>query len=137
MKWTDEDLDLALRELGDQELPAAAVTAVRARVLEAVERPRLRWWMWAWAPALGLLAVAFLATRPLTVAPPPLMAAAPAPPAAWAAGEGRTAPPVNIVPAAERPLLEATDIPGLVRVATRDPNIIIYWSFDNGEGDEE
>jgi hypothetical protein len=37
----------------------------------------------------------------------------------------------------ERPLMEATEIPGLVRVATRDPNIIIFWSFDNGEGDEE
>lgn len=136
MKWTDEDLDLALRELGDQELPAAALAAVRARVLECVERPRPRWWMWAWAPALGLLAV-LLWPQPPAVGPPPLLAAAPAPPA-WALVKTELRrEPVIPGPPAERPRLEATDIPGLVRVASRDPNIIIYWSFDNGEGDKE
>jgi hypothetical protein len=133
MKWNDEDLNLALREVGDEELPPAALAAVRARVLEAVERPRLRWWMWAWAPALGLLAALFW-PAPATVAPPPLIATTPAvPAAAWV----RTGKPKPLIVRRERPLLEATDIPGLVRVATRDPNIIIYWSFDNGEGDEE
>lgn len=134
MKWTDEDLDLALRELGDEDVPATGLAEVRSRVLERVKRPRVRWWMWAWAPAAAAVVAVLLWPKPVDVAPPPRVAKAPAVvEAAWVGTEKRKAAPVQ----RERPLLEATDIPGLVRVATRDPNIIIYWSFDNGEGDEE
>lgn len=131
MKWTDEDLDLALRALGDEDVPAAALAEVRSRVLDRVERPRARWWMWAWAPAAGAVVAVLLWPKPVDVAPPPRVAKAPAVvEAAWVGTEKRPAP-------SRPPQLEATEIPGLVRVATRDPNIIIYWSFDNGEGDEE
>ena len=132
MKWTDGDLDLALRELGAEDPPPAALAAVRAGVLDRIRRPR--WWTWTWAPVAAAALAILLWPRPAEIAPPPLVAIAPAvPAAAWVKTEKPKPPAVR----RERPLLEATDIPGLVRVATRDPNIIIYWSFDNGEGDEE
>jgi hypothetical protein len=133
MKWTDDELDLALRGLGAQDPPPAALAAVRAGVLDRIRRPR--WWMWTWAPVAAAVVLAVLLwPRPAEIAPPPLLAAAPTvPAAAWV----KTEKPKPQAVRRERPLLEATDIPGLVRVATRDPNIILYWSFDNGEGDEE
>ena len=33
MSWTDDELDLALRDLRDEELPAGAAEAVRAHAL--------------------------------------------------------------------------------------------------------
>ena len=135
MKWTDEDLDLALRDLGEEAMPAAALAEVRGRVLEQVGKRRVRWWMWAWAPAAAAAVVLMLIwPKPVEVEAPPLVAKAPGVvEAAWVGTEKRkpAAAPDGL------PRLEATEIPGLVRVATRDPNIIIYWSFDNGEGDEE
>ena len=133
MKWTDDDLGLALRELGAEDPAPAALAVVRAGVLGRIRRPRMRMWAWAPVAAAGVLAV-LLWPRPAEMAPPPLLAAAPTvPAAAWVKTEKPKPPAVR----RERPFLEATGIPGLVRVATRDPNIILYWSFDNGEGDEE
>lgn len=62
MSWTDDDLDLALRDLKNEELPLGATEAVRARVLSEVSKPaRRRWWLWALAPvaaaALALVVV--------------------------------------------------------------------------------
>ena len=74
MKWSDDDLDLALRDLRDEEIP---VGAVRARVMAQVSRRRsIRWWQWAWVPALaGALFV--LAPKESPVEPLPLVARAP------------------------------------------------------------
>ena len=77
MKWSDDDLDLALRDLREEEIP---VGAVRARVMAQVARRRsIRWWQWAWVPALaGALFV--LAPKESPVEPLPLVARAPGAP---------------------------------------------------------
>ena len=63
MNWNEDDLDLALRALRDEELPAAALTQVRARVLVQVRPPGVRWRRWAWVPALAS-ALAIVAVIP-------------------------------------------------------------------------
>lgn len=51
MSWSDDDLDFALRDLKDAELPLGATAAVRARVLAEVSKSARRSrWVWALAP---------------------------------------------------------------------------------------
>jgi hypothetical protein len=134
MKWTDDDLNLALQDLSQQDPPPAALAALRARVLDRAHRPRPRWWLWTPVPAATLALALFLWPQPPEIAPPPRLALAPpVPEAAWVKTE-RPQPPIL---RRERPRMEATEIPGLVRVATQNPNIVIFWSFDEGTGDEE
>lgn len=135
MNWTDDNLDLALRDLGRQDPPAHALAAVRERVQQQIHRPRLPWWTWTWAPAVAAAALAFvLWPAPPAPAPPALIAIAPPVPAIAWVPPAAPAPPRVRRPA---PRIEPTTIPGYVRVATQDPNIVIFWSFDEGTGDEE
>jgi hypothetical protein len=136
MKWSDDDLDLALRDLRDEEIP---VGAVRARVMAQVARRRsVRWWMWAWVPALAA-ALFVMTPKESPVAPPPLLARAPGPPV--------LAAPVAVVkrPAVVEAAVKATvkavaDAPArtgeteFVKVMTDDPDVVILWAM-NTEGD--
>lgn len=135
MKWTDDDLNLALQDLSQQDPPPAALTALRARVLDRAHRPRPRWWLWTPVPAAAAVALAFvLWPAPPAPAPPALIATAPPVPAiAWVRPAAPAPPRVR----RQAPRIEPTTIPGYVRVATQDPNIVIFWSFDEGTGDEE
>jgi len=136
MKWSDDDLDLALRDLRDEAIP---VGVVRARVMAKVTRRRsIRWWQWAWVPALaGALFV--LAPKERPVDPPPLLARAPGAPV--------LAAPVEVVkrPAAVKAAVKVAvkavvDAPAraseteFVKVITDDPDVVILWAM-NTEGD--
>lgn len=129
MKWNDEDLDLALHELRDEELSAAALTRIRTRVLTHVQRPRAKWWHWAWVPALAaaLAVVAVIPREQPPVEPPPLIAKAPA-----AQPLVRSAPPVRrrIQPAP--PAAETQ----FARILTDDPNVVILWAM-NSKGESQ
>jgi hypothetical protein len=58
----DGELDLLLREMCEEELPAGALAAVRAGVRTRI-RARRRWWLaaWLWAPAAVAVAVLAIA----------------------------------------------------------------------------
>ncbi len=138
MNWNGDDLDLALRELRDEELPLGAVEAVRARVMAEVAAPRRRWWMWAWAPALAaMLLIIWLIPRP-AVPPPPVIAKAPAAPPHSIAGTAATGNESrHIVPATGRervkPVAPASEF---VKLVTDDPDVVILWAM-NSEGDSQ
>lgn len=129
MSWNDAELDLALRELRDEEMPGAALAEVRSRVLAEVQPRRVRWWRWAWVPALAAaLAVAALIPRPpAPVEPPPLLARAPA-----------AQPLVKLAPRQARrpapaPLVRETQF---ARILTDDPDVVILWAM-NTEGEAQ
>jgi hypothetical protein len=135
MKWSDEDLDLALRDLREEEIP---VGAVRARVMARVERRRaVRWWAWAWVPALAA-ALFVMVPREGPVAPPPLVARAPGVPVLAAPVVAAVRKPVVVkaaVKAAVKP--QAPAVVGdseFVKVMTDDPDVVILWAL-NTEGD--
>ncbi|MBN9659043.1 MAG: hypothetical protein J0H49_12740 [Acidobacteria bacterium] len=148
MNWTDDDLDLALRDLKDEELPLGAAEAVRARVLSEISKPsRRRWWWWALAPvlatALVLVAVIPFDRKPLE--PPPLIARAPAAPKldvrppvpAWRQAAAR---PVRHQPKAEpaapaQPVLTTPGETQFVKLITDDPDVVILWAM-NSKGAE-
>ncbi|MGD0580533.1 MAG: hypothetical protein ABSC08_16600 [Bryobacteraceae bacterium] len=58
----DSELDLLLREMREEELPAGALAAVRAGVRERIHARR-RWWFaaWFWAPAAVAVAALVVA----------------------------------------------------------------------------
>jgi anti-sigma factor RsiW len=125
-------LDL-LREAHAEPIAPAAFTAVRARVMERLERRRRRVWLYA-AAAVLLLAVAlyFAPRRPpapvvVAVVPPapvpiPLVAA-PAP------ASRRPRPVRHPKPHPARPLVTEAG-PEMVRLMTDDPNVVIYWLLE-------
>lgn len=152
MSWTDDDLDLALRELKDEELPLGATEAVRARVLSGISKPSpRRWWLWALVPvaaaALVLVAIIPFGTKP--VAPPPLIAKAPAVPKLLTllpvprpapALKPVTARAVRPQPKAEpagqsQPVLSAPGETQFVKLITDDPDVVILWAM-NSKGAE-
>lgn len=129
MSWTDNDLDLALRELRDEEFAPGALEAVRARVMERAAKPRLRWWMWSWAPALAaaLVLIAVIPHAQPVVEPPPLVAAAPAAPLLE-----RSAPPAVKAKPAAPPVRRETETQ-FVKLITDDPDVVILWALDSNE----
>jgi hypothetical protein len=129
MKWTDEDLDLALGGLRDEELAPGAVEAVRKRVREQIEKPRFRWWVWSWVPALAaaLAVFAVMPGRETAVEPPPLLARAPASPVVeplvkkvFRAAPTRVAAPGRVAAETE-----------FVKLVTDDPNVVILWAMNS------
>ena len=122
-----ENLEL-LQAAHAEPLPAAAYSAVRARVMADVSRRRQPWWHWAAGlAAAALVVMVALAMRPLPeIQPlprlalavpraPDVHAAAPAPP--------RSKPRPPVAAAANRQ-------PVLVRLVTNDPDIVLYWIAD-------
>lgn len=129
MKWTDDDLDRALRELGAEDPPPAVLAAVRSGVLGRIRRPR--WWMWTWAPVAAAALAILLWPRPAEIAPPPLIATTPAvPAAAWVKTERRPAP---LSPRRLAPPERQTEF---IRIFTDDPDVVILWSLET-KGDAE
>lgn len=152
MSWTDDDLDLALRDLKDEDLPLGATEAVRARVLSEISKPaRRRWGWWVLAPvaaaALVLVAVIPFSTKP--VAPQPLVARAPAGPALEArrpvttpapAAKSALARAAKAQPKAEpaaitQPVPAAPGETQFVKLITDDPDVVILWAM-NSKGAE-
>ncbi|WP_321476214.1 hypothetical protein [uncultured Paludibaculum sp.] len=153
MSWTDDDLDLALRDLKEEELPLGATEAVRARVLSEVSKPaRHRWWLWALAPvaaaALVLVAVVPFDTKP---APrPPLVAKVPAGPKlesrppvttpapavkAVMARAAKAQPKVDPVASARPEQPASSGETQFVKLMTDDPDVVILWAM-NSKGAE-
>jgi len=129
VNWNDEDLDLALRDLRDEDVPVAALTQVRARVLAEVRPARTKWWRWVWVPALAAALVVVIVPRHQPIIdPPPLLARAPA-----AQPLSRPAPPTlrRVQPAPPRS--EETQF---ARILTDDPNVVILWAL-NTEGESQ
>lgn len=120
----------ALRSL---DLDAAAYTAVRARVMEAV-RPRRRFG-WIWAPASAAL-MACVALIWLTVTPP---LRTPEPPRPLAVVHPvHVEPPVIARPVAvvnkKKPVRKPAPLQA-IKILTDDPNVVIIWLVDDKKGD--
>ncbi len=121
-----DGLDL-LRESHGDSIPAAAYTAVRARVMTEIGRRRAWRFAWACAAAAMLLAVAGLqhGTRV-----EPLRRVAPAPPEAAEVGnlDAAHAHPVPRQRRVRRPAVaQAHNETVLVKLETGNPDIVIYW----------
>ncbi len=150
MSWTDDDLDFALRDLKEDELPLGATEAVRARVLSEVSKPaRRRRWLWALAPvaaaALVLVAVLPFDTKP--VAPPPLVAKAPAAPKLDSQPPVVAPTPAVMARASQaqlkpEPAAGAQPVPAapgdtqFVKLMTDDPDVVILWAMNSSKGAE-
>lgn len=136
-----------LRAAGQEPLPDAYCSAVRARVLATLESRQRPWWRSSWAYGCGAALLAFLWF--LMVPAPPRKTAqsvahrvlpvhqAPAEPAPVAV-------PLPVVsPVRTRPfhatsrrpkvrtLPAATGSPVIVKMLTDDPDVVIYWISDN------
>ncbi len=154
------DLDQVLRELGHDDPPEAAVTALHARVMAACEperglslspdipkpsttadrdcpRPRVPWWTWAWAPVAAAVLAVVLWPQPAPVEPPrPALPAPAASQIAFVRPQPRPKPAARPRPARpEPPEIQPTATPGMVRIATSNPNIVILWSLNEGDGE--
>lgn len=125
-----EENTATLRSL---EPDAAAYTALRARVMSAVQPRRRFAWLWAAAAITAAASVALIwVTAPLRVpeaAPPAAVRfRIPAPPpviAAKAVVTRRKAPVRRPVP---QPLQA-------IKILTDDPNVVIIWLVDEKKGD--
>ncbi len=115
----------ALRAAHAEPLDASAFTAVRARVLDRIDRARRRppsWlgWIGALAAAATVL-ITLLLPRPV---PPPNLVAPPQP---------VLAPPAPVIAPAPKAVSgrkrkSATrPEPLMVKLITDDPNVVIYW----------
>lgn len=138
MTWRDEDLDAAFRGLRDEEPPAAALTALRARVLDKAGRGqgvRMLFWMGLAGAAAMLVLVLLSPRRPAELAslsaspiaapqPPPFALALHRPAATRVA---RVAPPRTP---------KAAPSEEFVRLMTDDPDVVILWAVDS-KGDLE
>lgn len=133
------DLDQALRELGHDDPPEAAVAALHARVMAEVQaaRPRIPWWTWAWAPVAAAVLAVVLWPQAAPVEPPRAALVAPAAPQiAFVRPQPRPKPAARPRPVRpEPPEIQPTATPGMVRIATSNPNIVILWSLNEGDGE--
>lgn len=131
MNWTDDDLNLALRDLREEPLPPGAAEAVRARVLAQLEKPRRRWLRWAWAPALAAsLAIWFaIPGEQPHIAPPPVLAQAPQAPAL-------VPPPAPTLKSTRPRTATRPTETRFVKLVTDDPDVVILWAM-NSEGDAQ
>lgn len=132
MKWSDEDLELALRDLRCDDPPPGALTAVRARVLEQTQRRRAAWWKWSLAPgaaAAAILAVALWPRHSDVILPEPET-----PPVASTTEAPVTPPESRQPPAPVRRktvnLKMAEKQTEFIRLFTDDPDVVIYWSLE-------
>jgi anti-sigma factor RsiW len=173
-----------LKSLADEPIPAAALYAARARVLDEITRPaaigwRLARWGWASAAAAAVLVVALLIAwraqqRPnahphstVAVLTPPsaVIDAAPVLPRSTPSPSASVSPTRERRVASQIPRLSPKDADQLARavvivsrietladvsreiserdvtpeapltrIATDDPNVVIYWQFDSNGG---
>ena len=136
-----------LREAHVADANEAACSAVRARVIAALEQERRPFWRSAWVYtfcALALLIMTFVfwprhrveiahrkvpAPKPLAIADPPIpLEAAPVRVVARVARERR---PRRLVKPTGPPLIAAQpEKPLVVKLVTDDPDVVIYWITD-------
>lgn len=128
---------LAVKSLRGEAPEAAALEAVRRRVLEQIaSEPRVPGFAWGWAWKYGLAGLALAVTgglwwwpSPSREAAPPAMvvelprAPVPAPPPAPAPKRRRVARP-PVVPSE----------PLMLKLVTDDPNVVIVWLIDRNGG---
>ncbi len=127
----------ALRDLRDEAVSEEELRLVRQRVLARVRAEpaaQAGWLRWAWVGAAAVVVVAGLSLwRPRQVeAPPPAVARVEAPAPVLA-----TEPPIAPRPvraARPQPKPKRSAGPLLVRLETADPQVVIYWIFDENGG---
>jgi hypothetical protein len=119
----------ALHSLQAVEIDEAHYTAVRARVMVELGRPRTAWRGLAWIASFAALVLAVAVGWPRKEAaipdPPRMLAAIPKAPLADARGsdKNRSGP--------RKPAVTRTNrTPMTVKLQTSDPNIVIYWIAD-------
>lgn len=152
----DGELDLLLREMRDEELPAAALAAVRAGVRERLHARRLWFAAWLWAPAavaVAALAIAVFVPRVLgPVRGPEVARRAPSvpeiafqripPPAIHR--RNTVISPANhyeitaksrsphgenaVIPRSGEAAVERTEF---IKMYTDDPNVVILWAMNS------
>jgi anti-sigma factor RsiW len=135
------DWRAAVQELGEESVDAAVLESVRARVMARVaQRPGRRTIAWRIRTPLAYAAAAVVVAlllwpqwMPRDVAPPlapvaAIPAAPPAPRIVWA----KDAPRVR----RRAPVLVATSEPLLMKIATADPSVVIYWIVEGRQKGE-
>lgn len=119
-----EDWQEILHAAHNEPIDAAHYTAVRARVLAEIRRPRTMWRRMAWITGGAAIAAALLLAmavrRPELPALPRVAAAIPPAPEAPKV-VARVAAPVG--PRRKR-------APLTIKLQTSDPNVVIYWIAD-------
>lgn len=132
-----------LREAHLGDTNDAACSAVRARVIAALEPERRPFWRSPWvyslyAAALLLMLFVFLprhraeiARREVPAPQPLVIAAPPVPVEAAPVRVARVRRPHRLVKRASPPLIAAhPEKPLVVKLVTDDPNVVIYWITD-------
>jgi hypothetical protein len=127
---------VALRDLGGEEVDGAALAAVRQRVLAQVESREpawffgLRWWHAVPVGVAAAVMAVVLWPRVPEVEPPPALAiwAPPAPEVV------RPAPPPSAMKRVPEIESVAPAEPLLVEFVTNDPDVVIYWVIDQDGG---
>ena len=122
-----------LRAAHNEPLDPAHYTAIRARVMAQIERPRSLWRTFAWLSGVGAIAAVLLFAVALhradvALPPPPRVTIAllPAPPPELPAV--RKPRPIRVAHA--RPEPHPRREPLIIKLQTSDPNIVIYWIAD-------
>lgn len=115
----------ALRSI---EVDAAAYTALRARVMAAVQPKRRFGWLWAAAASAVAVCITLIwLTAPLRV---------PAPPRPQAVVYPIPAPPlVRTVVANKKKQVRRPVLLEAIKILTDDPNVVIIWLVDDKKGD--
>lgn len=132
-----------LREAHVGDVNEAACSAVRARVIAALEQERRPFWRSAWAYSLCTVALLLMvlvlwprhrveiAHREVPAPQPLVIAAPPVPVEAAPVRVVRVRRPHRLVKPAGPPLLAAhPEKPLVVKLVTDDPNVVIYWITD-------
>lgn len=121
-----------LRAAHEQPIAEAHFTAVRARILGQLGRPRRPACRWAWIGGLTAAALVLLMIelQPRPVPPPQLTLALPAVPDIPVVLPAPVAPPA--VPNRRAPVRRVRkprppEEPLMVKLITDDPNVVIYW----------
>jgi len=111
----DEILAL-LRDAHAERIDPAHYSAVRARVISEIQRPRVPWWRFAAGFATAAAVMVFAISPPRLQLPPLRPMAAAIPPASLER-------PRAAVPRVRRE-------PVTIKLQTNYPNIVIYWIAD-------
>lgn len=132
MRWTEDDLDGALRDLREEEPPVAAMAGVRSRVRERLERRRA-WMPWGWLAAAAAVIVLMVANPEQTpVGGLQVTVAAPVVPQDAFRRSG--------LPAAHKAVArrrhEVTASREFIHLMTDDPDVVILWAVES-KGDTE
>ena len=124
----------SLRDEHRSEIDAAHFTAVRSRVMAEIERGRRVWRRLAWASGVGIAAALMLGVvmRPGPLPSPPARVALTIPGAELVRSAGEIRQPAGSTrsrASGRRGRLPHRE-PVVVKLQTKDPNIVIYWIAD-------